>query len=685
MANSSPVVFENLIFVSTSNGQDESHVNVPSPKAPSIIAVEQDDRQAGVGRQPGRREDPARPVVVAGGRRRSATRCRSRSARATAGCAATRRKTGKKLWEFDLNPKDSVWPKTRNEVISTPVIHENVVYIANGQDPEHGEGVGHLYAIDADQARRHHAGAEGQGEEPKAADLALRQDPPLDLDRRASTTASSSTRTSAASCTRVDIKTGKPFWTHDMFAAIWGSPIVIDGKVYLGDEDGDVTIARRRQDDEGDRREQHGQLGLLDRRAGQRRAVHRQPQPAVRDRREVAQRPNGQACAATSVLSSGLLRLYRGSWRFIAAAHLVAALLLRICGPRQAPPDAWPQFRGSPRCSARRRDAAGHAQAAVDLRSGRRRSNRPRRSPTASSTSARSPANCTRSTWPTASCKWKYKASADGIGESSPAVAGGLVYIGDLGGVVHAVDAATGKAAWTFKTGGEVKSSPVVVGRPRADRLVRLAPLRARREGRQAARGRCRPRATSTPRRRSSTAWPTSPAATRSCAPSASATARKCSRSRRAPTPARRRRLSTAAPTTAPTRTKCWRVDLKAHKIVWRYKHPERNFPFYSSAAIAGGRVFVGGRDKMRARDRREDRQGGVDVHDPRARRLVAGRRRRPRLRRLRTTASSTCSTPRPARACSSSKPAARCPRPPRSPSGRLVIGSQDGKLFCLG
>ena len=24
----------------------------------------------------------------------------------------------------------------------------NVVYIANGQDPEHGEGIGHLYAID---------------------------------------------------------------------------------------------------------------------------------------------------------------------------------------------------------------------------------------------------------------------------------------------------------------------------------------------------------------------------------------------------------------------------------------------------------------------------------------------------------------------------------------------------------
>ena len=51
-----------------------------------------------------------------------------------------------------------------------------------------------------------------------------------------------------------------------------------------------------------------------------------------------------------------------------------------------------------------------------------------------------------------------------GIGESSPAVAGGIVYIGDLTGVLHAVDAATGKAKWTFKTGAEIKSSPVVAG-----------------------------------------------------------------------------------------------------------------------------------------------------------------------------------------------------------------------------
>ena len=39
LSNSSPVISGDLIFVSTSNGQDESHVNIPSPRAPSIIAI----------------------------------------------------------------------------------------------------------------------------------------------------------------------------------------------------------------------------------------------------------------------------------------------------------------------------------------------------------------------------------------------------------------------------------------------------------------------------------------------------------------------------------------------------------------------------------------------------------------------------------------------------------------------
>ena len=67
-----------------------------------------------------------------------------------------------------------------------------------------------------------------------------------------------------------------------MLAAVWGSPMVVDGKVYLGDEDGDVVVLQARQREEGARRDEHGQRGLRDAGAGPRHAVPQQPQPAVR-------------------------------------------------------------------------------------------------------------------------------------------------------------------------------------------------------------------------------------------------------------------------------------------------------------------------------------------------------------------------------------------------------------------
>ncbi|HEX6863868.1 MAG TPA: PQQ-binding-like beta-propeller repeat protein, partial [Thermoanaerobaculia bacterium] len=40
-------------------------------------------------------------------------------------------------------------------------------------------------------------------------------------------------------------------------------------------------------------------------------------------------------------------------------------------------------------------------------------------------------------------------------------------------------------------------------------------------------------------------------------------------------------------------------VDLAAGKVLWRYEHPVRKFPYYSSAALAGNTVIFGGRDKL--------------------------------------------------------------------------------------
>lgn len=231
MANSSPAAHEDLLFVGTSNGQDESHVHVPSPRAPSIIAVSKstqklvwEDNSVGEKILHGQWSAPA--VAKIGD---VVQVVHPQGDGWVRGYEAL---TGKKLWEFDTNPKDSVWPKTRNETISTPVVVDNVVYVANGQDPEHGEGVGHLYAIDGtkrgditDSGRIWHYG---------------------DIRRSISTGAVYNGMVFYADFSGflhcLDAKTGKPYWTHDLLAAIWGSAMVVDGKVYLGDEDGDVVV-----------------------------------------------------------------------------------------------------------------------------------------------------------------------------------------------------------------------------------------------------------------------------------------------------------------------------------------------------------------------------------------------------------------------------------------------------------
>ncbi|MCA1612902.1 MAG: PQQ-binding-like beta-propeller repeat protein, partial [Acidobacteria bacterium] len=231
LANSSPVAYGDLIIISTSNGQDESHVNVPSPKAPAIIAVNKKTGKLVW-------EDNSVFDKILHGQWASVTVGKvGDTVQAVMGqgdgwIRGYDAATGKKLWEFDTNPKDSVWPKTRNEVISTAVIYEDKVYISNGQDPEHGEGPGHMYCVDA--AKR--------GDITKTG-MVWHYDK---IRRSISTPAVKDGIVYQADFSgfihAIDAKTGVPYWTHDVFAAVWGSPMIIDGKLYLGDEDGDVVI-----------------------------------------------------------------------------------------------------------------------------------------------------------------------------------------------------------------------------------------------------------------------------------------------------------------------------------------------------------------------------------------------------------------------------------------------------------
>src|SRR5438034_9183045 len=231
MSNSSPVSYGDLIFVSTSNGQDESHVHIPSPRAPSIIAVNKqtgklawEDHECGDRTLRGHWSSAAVGKV---GDVVEAVICQG-----DGWVRGYEAQTGKKPWELDMNPKDSVWPKTRKEAISTPVIYDNKIFVANGEDPEHGEGVGHLYAIDGTK----------RGDITQSGRIWH-----YDKIRRSISTGAVyngllfyADFSGFLHC--LDVNTGKPYWVHDMLAAVWGSPMVIDGKVYLGDEDGDIVV-----------------------------------------------------------------------------------------------------------------------------------------------------------------------------------------------------------------------------------------------------------------------------------------------------------------------------------------------------------------------------------------------------------------------------------------------------------
>src|SRR5205823_4262179 len=62
--------------------------------------------------------------------------------------------TGKRLWEFDINPKTAIynWNRTsRNFPLASAVVYEDRVYIGSGRDIEFGGGPGRLVCIDATQ------------------------------------------------------------------------------------------------------------------------------------------------------------------------------------------------------------------------------------------------------------------------------------------------------------------------------------------------------------------------------------------------------------------------------------------------------------------------------------------------------------------------------------------------------
>lgn len=255
LATSSPLVLGDLVFLLTSNGVDEAHLDLPSPRAPSFLAVNKKTGEVvwedntpfdailhGQWGSPSVGVVNGKPQVYFPGGDGWLY-------------AFDPEKMGTDedalIWKFDLNPKDSKWELggrgTRNAIIATPVFIDNSVLLAVGQDPEHGEGIGHLYRIDAtktgditkDGAIWHYGGADEDGSVTgkKGSEI---------FRRTLSTVAVDDGLVYAADLSGfvhcIDFENGKRIWQQDLMAAVWGSTMVLDGHVLIGNEDGVLTI-----------------------------------------------------------------------------------------------------------------------------------------------------------------------------------------------------------------------------------------------------------------------------------------------------------------------------------------------------------------------------------------------------------------------------------------------------------
>lgn len=270
MSAGCPLIVGDVLFVHTANGVDDGHLNLPSPNAPSFIALDKNTGKMlwksslpGKSIMHGQWSNPAyaefggvRQVIFPGG---------------DGWIYSFVPETGELVWKFDGNPKDSVYELggtgTRSDYIGTPVIYDNKIYIGLGQDPEHSTGISHFWCIAPNNKKgdispvleTRTKGPDGKdviGEKPNP-NSAVAWHYGGEEARKYSIRDFKFGRTMSTACIVDDIlyiselagfihcmnaKTGEHYWKFDTKASIWGSPYYADNKVYLATDAGDMWV-----------------------------------------------------------------------------------------------------------------------------------------------------------------------------------------------------------------------------------------------------------------------------------------------------------------------------------------------------------------------------------------------------------------------------------------------------------
>jgi outer membrane protein assembly factor BamB len=252
ITSSAILVLGDKLFVTTSNGKDKTHNNMPAPNAPSLISLNKKtgkllgEELSGISDRvmhcnwssPSSAKVGGKDLVFFGG--------------GDGWCYAfdpvavydkeEELDVLKEIWRVDCNPPSyrkkngkpieyATFPGP-SEIIATPVFYKGKVYVAIGQDPEHENGLGNLVCIDASK----------KGD---ITNTGVIWSSKL-LQRTISTVAIYNDLVFAADYTGnvhcLDANTGKRHWVFDTLAHIWSSPLVVNGHVVICNEDGLVFV-----------------------------------------------------------------------------------------------------------------------------------------------------------------------------------------------------------------------------------------------------------------------------------------------------------------------------------------------------------------------------------------------------------------------------------------------------------
>jgi outer membrane protein assembly factor BamB len=248
-AHSSILIRGDHLYLNTGTGVDNTHKRIRTPDAASLVVLEKrtgrlvarDDEQIAPNifhctwSAPSLGEVNGQPLLFFAGGNAVIYAFEP----FTGGSRAAKLK---KVWQFDFDPtapKENVhrYNSNRREGPSTiygmPVFHQNRIYVAGGGDLFWGKNEAWLKCIDAT----------GKGD---ITTNGLVWTYPLER-HVLSTPALHEGLLFIADCGRkfhcLEAATGKPLWTHEI-KETWASPLVADGKVYLGARNGSFLVFR---------------------------------------------------------------------------------------------------------------------------------------------------------------------------------------------------------------------------------------------------------------------------------------------------------------------------------------------------------------------------------------------------------------------------------------------------------